>query len=237
MWGESDPLAEENQNKAGAGAGRRATRKPRPKLQKKALLLLLRCGRGLLLVRDSDHCTNGLLKHLLQTLLCQRRALQVHLGADLPRQLLPHVRRRQLLSLQVLQRLLVLAEIDLGAHEHRLRLGAVVADLGEPLCLDVVERRGRHHREAEEEHVRLGVAEGTKARVLLLSGSIPKRKVDQASVDLHTGGEVVEHRGDVVNREAVLCVGNQQTGLANGSVADHDALHVLHSHGCCSFVV
>lgn len=63
----------------------------------------------------------------------------------------------------------ILPQIDLGTDDQTRNTRAVVMDLGEPLLLDVLERRGRGHTEADQEHVRLGVAQRAESIVVLLT--------------------------------------------------------------------
>ena len=59
-------------------------------------------------------------------------------------------------------------------------------------------------------------------RVVSLSCSSPHTG-DPMEPDLHHGhGVVVEHGGDIFGGELVGCVGNEQAGLSNGAVTDHD---------------
>lgn len=71
----------------------------------------------------------------------------------------------------------VVAEVLLEADQEGPRLGAVMADLGVPLLLAVVERRGRHDGVAQEEAVCRGVRQGPQTVVLLLTRSIPQAEV------------------------------------------------------------
>eukprot|EP01093_Parvamoeba_rugata_P014135 TRINITY_DN452_c0_g1_i1.p1 TRINITY_DN452_c0_g1~~TRINITY_DN452_c0_g1_i1.p1 ORF type:complete len:248 (+),score=-53.40 TRINITY_DN452_c0_g1_i1:2-745(+) len=135
---------------------------------------------------SAQNAADRLLKNALESLLGERRALQVHLGANGLRELVTVLFRGQLLLLELVESLLVLAQINLGADEHQLGLGAVVRHLRVPLGSNVLERGGRNHGKAQQEHVRLGIAEGAQARVLLLAGRIPQGKVDQLAVHLHT---------------------------------------------------
>lgn len=47
-----------------------------------------------------------------------------------------------------------------------------MVDFREPLFLHVLKRSGRRDRETDQEHVGLGVGEGPKAIIILLSGGV-----------------------------------------------------------------
>ena len=100
-----------------------------------------------------------LVKDVLQTLLCQRRALHILHRAKLPSKPLALFwgNRTLLLPRQLVQHLWVVPEIDLGADDEARHTGAVMVHLREPLLLHVLKRRGRRHAETDEEHIRLGV--------------------------------------------------------------------------------
>lgn len=152
-----------------------------------------------------NHGADGLLKHLLETGLVERRALQVLDAANV----LGHVRAllvrdgRKLLLGQALQRIGVVAEIQLGADQQVGSRRAVVLDLGVPLGLDVLERGRRNNGEADQENVRLWVRERAKTIIVLLTSGIPKTKVNRLSVNHHVGRVVIKHGGDVLARESV----------------------------------
>lgn len=104
------------------------------------------------------------------------------------------------------------------------------------LGLDVVETRRRNNAEANEEDVGLRVAEWAQAVVVLLTGGIPESQADGLVVDHDARRVVVEDGRDVLAREGVGGVGDEQTCLADGTVAGDDTLQRLGSwsgHGCC----
>lgn len=70
----------------------------------------------------------------------------------------------------------VVAQIGLSADNKTWDAGAVVMDLGEPFLTDVLERRGRGHRKADQKNIRLGVGEWAKAVVILLTSGIEETK-------------------------------------------------------------
>ena len=115
-----------------------------------------------------------LIKDILEFVLRQGAALDVFDRAQIPRHplavLFPH--RRHLLLGQLLDHLLVLAQVHLGADDQARHAGAVVVYLGEPLLADVLERGRRRDTEANQEDVGLGVRERAQAVVIFLSGGI-----------------------------------------------------------------
>jgi len=82
----------------------------------------------------------------------------------------------------------------------------------------------------------LRVAERAQAVVVFLTGGIPKSQADRLVVNHDTRRVVVENGRDVLAREGVGGVGDEQTCLADGTVAGDDALQRLgswSSHVCC----
>ena len=59
---------------------------------------------------------------------------------------------------------------------------------------------------------------------------IPEREVERFAVDHDVVGVVVEHRGNIVTREGVGRVGDQEARLPNSSVSHSHYLQVLHLH-------
>jgi hypothetical protein len=107
------------------------------------------------------------------------------------------------------------------------------------LGLDVIETRRRNNAEANEEDVGLRVAERAQAVVVLLTGGIPKSQADGLVVDHDARRVVVEDGRDVLAREGVGGVGDEQTCLADGTVTGDHALQRLGSwrgHVCCDVV-
>ena len=164
-----------------------------------ALLLLL-------VVSDRiDHCTNGLIEHVLQSLLSESTALHVLDSIDLLcllHALLVRDRCHALL-LQSLNRLRIVTKIELRAGEDDRGRRAVVRHFGVPLRAHVLERRRRDDREANQEHIRLRVGKRAQTIVIFLSGSIPKTKVDRLAVNHHVRRVVVKDGGDVLSGERV----------------------------------
>lgn len=115
---------------------------------------------------------NGCVKHVLQVLLGQRRALGEADGAQLLRQLpaLLGADWPLLVLGQVNQHLDVLPLVQLGAHEDQRGAGTVLLDLGEPPADQVAEGAGSDHAVAEEEDVCAPVAQRAKTLQLVLRG-------------------------------------------------------------------
>lgn len=117
--------------------------------------------------------------------------------------------------MQLLNRLLVEAQILLAANKDDGKALAEMKDLGDPLeravsdqshvlvtrasylLLDVVERVRRVDGKADEDDVRVGVGERAETVVILLAGSIPEGELDVLAVDLDVGDVVFEDGGDV----------------------------------------
>lgn len=127
------------------------------------------------------------------------------------------------------------------SHKHASSPHAVIStssSSGYPyLGLNVVKTRRRNDTEADQENVRLGVAERAQAIVVLLTGGIPETQADGLVVDHDAGGVVVEDGGDVLAGESVGGVGDEQAGLADGTVAGDDAFERLRGGGghCCGW--
>lgn len=100
-----------------------------------------------------------LIEYVLQALLCERRTLNVLHGAEFSRKPLTRIggNRSLLLSLQLLQDLGVISQINLRADDKARDSGAVVVHLGEPLLLNVLKRRGGSYTEADQENIRLRI--------------------------------------------------------------------------------
>ena len=82
----------------------------------------------------------------------------------------------------------------LGANEEDGSARAVVGDLADPLGGDVVEAGRVHHREAQQEHIRLRVAERSAAIERKSISSLPHSDVDfkekKKKVWKNRGGEM-----------------------------------------------
>lgn len=108
-----------------------------------------------------------------------------------------------------LDRLRIVPQIKLGAHEDNRDVRGVMGDFRVPLFLcqsiiaerssgyaylaqDVVERGGGHNRKANEEDIGLRVGEGTQTVIILLTGSIPKSKTDRLAINHNIGRVIIE---------------------------------------------
>ena len=173
---------------------------------------------------------DGFIEHSLQTLLGQSGALQILGSVDLLGELKTLLvgDRGQLLLGKTLNGGLVLSQIQLGSDNEDRDIGAMVVDFRVPLGLDVLEGSRGDDREARQEHVRLRVGQRSETVIILLTGGIPKTQVDGLVVNHNVGGVVVEHGGDVVTREGVSCVRNQEASLSDGTITDDDTFDGLH---------
>jgi len=104
----------------------------------------------------------------------------------------------------------------------------VVLNFGVPLGLDVVERGAANDGIADQEHVGLGIAERAETIVVFLDGGIPKTQVDGFAIHHDVGRIIVEDGGDVLSRESVGGVRDEQASLTDSTVTNHDTLDVLH---------
>ena len=73
---------------------------------------------------------------------------------------------------ELLDRLLVVAEVGLAADQEDGQAGAKVEDLRDPLLLHVIKRVGRVDCEADEDDVRVRVGEWSQSVVVLLARPI-----------------------------------------------------------------
>lgn len=96
------------------------------------------------------------------------------------------------------------------------------------LCADVLKRRRANDGKANKKHVRLGVRQRAQAVVIFLASRVPKTQVDGLAVHHDVCGVVVKHGGNVLAREGVCGVGNEQARLANGAVTHNHTLDGLH---------
>lgn len=192
-------------------------------LQKLALSLFRRL-RGL--QRGQDR----LIENVLEPFLRQRRALDVFDRLQFLGQLLALLQRDGLLLVlgQLLQRALLVTQIDLRADEQEGRLLTVMRYLRHPLFFDVLERTGTDHGETYQEYVRLWVRQWPQPIVILLTGSIKQAQCVGFAADHDRDGVVVEDGWHVLRGEFVGRVGDEQAGLTDGTVAHHDALYRLH---------
>lgn len=76
------------------------------------------------------------------------------------------------MSSQLVQNHLVASQIDLGSNNETGHAWAVMVDLREPLLLDVFERGGGSDGETDEEHVCLGVTQGSQSIVIFLASCV-----------------------------------------------------------------
>ena len=101
-------------------------------------------------------------------------------------------------------------------------------NLRKPLELNVVKTRRGDDGKADEEYVRLRVAERSETIVVLLSSSIPKSQVDGLAINHHICAVVIEHGGNVLAGKRVGRVRDEKARLTDGTISNNDALDVLH---------
>ena len=94
---------------------------------------------------------------------------------------------------QLLQRVLVVAQVRLRPDQQQRRVRAVVPHLRRPLRPDVLEGRGVHHAVAHEENVRLGVAQWPELIKLFLSCCVPQTYLDAVSFVCFHGVVIIKH--------------------------------------------
>lgn len=171
-----------------------------------------------------------LIEDVLEPFLRQRRALDIFDCLQFLGQLLALLQRYGFLFVlgQLLQRALLIAQIDLCTDEQERRLLTVMRYLRNPLFFDVFKRAGTDHGETHQEYVGLRVGQWPQAIVILLTGSIKQSQCVGFSADHDRDGIVVENGWHVLRREFVGRIGDEQARLTDGTVAHHDALYRLH---------
>jgi len=194
-------------------------------LEEETRLLCLSCW---LAVGEEDDL-EGLVKHVLEAPLCQAGALHVLDGLDLLGQSLALGHRKGLLSLfpELCDRLWVVSEVDLGPDEDDAGCGAVVLHFRPPLGADVLVRCGVRDAVADEENVRLRIAQRTETVIVLLSGSVPKTEGDGLAVHHHVRCVVVENGRNVCRGERVARVADKHAGLADGTITHNNKFDAL----------
>lgn len=115
----------------------------------------------LLGIRVLNPSHDGRIKDLLEVFLSQSRALDVGRGFYfLGTELRSLLRDGLLFALvQLDENFDVLPEVRLRPHQDDGRLGAVAPDFGNPLLTHVLEGRGADDAEAQQEDVRVGIAQ------------------------------------------------------------------------------
>jgi len=173
---------------------------------------------------------DGFVKNGFETLLSERRALEVLHGSNRSRHLAGIIvgNGSQAFRCKLGFGLWVVTQIALGANQDDGHARGMVLNLGPPFRLDVVERSGADDGEANQEDIRLRVREGTQSVIILLAGGIPQTQVDGLAIHHHVRGVVIKHSGNVLARERVGSVRDEKTCLTDGTISDHDTLDVLH---------
>jgi len=181
--------------------------------------------------RRVQDCPDSLIEDGLQSLLRESGTLQVFHCPDVTSHLhaLSVLDRHHATVPKLLNGRWVFSQIKLGANQDDRRSRSMVRDFRVPLGPDVLITRGAHKREADEEHVSLGVGEWSKSVIILLSGSIPETERYGLAVDHNICRVVIEHGRDILAREGIRCVRDEKTCLPYGTITHNDTLNGLHS--------
>jgi len=173
-----------------------------------------------------ENSPDGLVKDVLEAFLCKRRTFEVPNAVNLLAALdsLRVGDGRHPLLAEGSDGLGIVAQIQLGADKDDWDVRGMMRDLGVPLGENIVERGGADDRETDQEDVRLGVGERTETIIILLSGGIPQAQADRLVVDHNVCGVIVENGWDVLAREGIGGVRDQETRLSDGSVTGNNAL-------------
>jgi len=166
-----------------------------------------------------DDAGEGLVENVLEPVGGQRGALHVGelAGLDLDRRLVLGVREAVVLAVllgerllpllgELLEGVLVLAEVHLRPDEHDRGVGAVVLQLDQPARAHVLERRVVDHRVAQQEDVRLRIGKCSDTSISFLSRSIPKREFDFFSFNHDCCFIIIEYSWDIFFRETAFCI-------------------------------
>lgn len=177
--------------------------------------------------------SGSVLKYLMDTFASPGRALEVLVGANLLSDLLTLLGRDRLLArlTKLLDGLRVVSEILLATNKNDRKTLAEVKNLGNPLLLDVVERVGRVNREADEDHVGIGVGKRAETIVVFLASRIPKGQLNVFAINLNVGDVVFEDGRNVHLGESTLREDNQQAGFTAGTITNDDEFSADLSHG------
>jgi len=135
-----------------------------------------------------------MLKNLPHTLVGLGRAFEVFVSTNLLPDILTLLRRHRLLRRlgELLNRLLIPAEILFAADENDGQTRAEMEDFGDPLFLHIVKRIGRINGEADQNDMRIGVGEWAETVVVFLTSRIPKGEFDVFAIDFNVGNVVFE---------------------------------------------
>lgn len=180
--------------------------------------------------------SDAFVESLLQTLLCESRALDELDSADLLGECSAlFVRDGRLAVLrEALEHFFIVAKIDLCGGENDGSVGAMVMKFRIPLGANVFEGSGVDSGVEHQENVGLGVGQRAQAVVVVLARGIPETQVEWLAIDHNVCAVVVEHGGEVILGEGVAGVRDEHRRFAHGSVADDDALDGSEDgHGEC----
>jgi len=183
-----------------------------------------------------QHSLDGMVKHFLNTFLRLSRALNICQGLDLlfKRMALLVCDRAVVLLAQLLQELWVITQVTLETDKNDRCTGAVMLHLREPFVLHVLIRCSAYQREADQKHIRAWITEWSQTIVILLTSCIPQPQTNCLILNHNVRAVVVEHCWNILLRERVVGVLNQQASLTDRTVAHHDTLDAHHNvtHFC-----
>lgn len=116
----------------------------------------------------------GLIKDILEALLCECRALEKRIGSNIPGNGLPFGGGDGLLTplREAIEFDGIFPEIHLAAAQNHVTTRTDALDLGGPATFDVFQGRVMDDGVAENEDIGLVVGEGSEALVVLLAGGI-----------------------------------------------------------------
>jgi len=170
--------------------------------------------------------TSSILEDLPNTLTGAGRAFEVVAGTDLLSDCHTLFRgHRTLVGLpEFVDGLGVTSQVLLATNKDDRQASAKVHDLGDPLLLNVIQTIRAVNCEANEDDMRVGIAQGPQPIIVLLTSCIPKGKLDVLSIYFDVRYIVLEDGGNVDLRESSLREHNQKAGLAASTITDDDEL-------------
>ena len=96
------------------------------------------------------------------------------------------------------------------------------------LCFHVLKRSWANDGKANQENVRLRVGERAKTIVIFLTSCIPKSKIDDFAIDHHVCGVVVKDSWNVLAREGICCVADEQASFTHSTITNNNTFDCLH---------
>jgi len=157
--------------------------------------------------RPAQECSAGsILEDFSNTLTSTGGAFEVVAGADLLSDSHTLFRgHRALVSLpELVDSLGVASQVLLAANKDDGQSRAEMHDLGNPLLLNIIQAVRTVNCEADENDVRIGIAQWPQAIVVFLTSRIPKSEFDVLSIHLDVCYVVLEDGGNVDLGESSL---------------------------------